>query len=517
VEKYTDLVLVRNGQSLLPQPGASVTVLTSPAGLVATIYSDNGITEVANPLTTDGNGRFSFYAADGRYSLTVTYGTVTYSVLDFPLEFDPFASGAGGFVPASALASASGATLVGTSDGYGNVQTSLSARAINAKPSSSTSNYINQFLDQNGTGNGQLIGIDIEQALNQSGTIAAYQFGQTTELFTLSANNATWNGQLTSVYGSCNHFGSGNSTFLAGGGFEGFNDGPGTATQVVGVSGNAYNGGVAAGNPQQTPTNNGAALNLRGVAGHAINLSSGVVGSAVALYAYTPTNTGGGSITTAYGLFIGDQLAGATNYAIFTGHGLNNLGDVLQVTGQGALPAATNQNAFTVAGGASGVNGTLYVGDGTGRSLNFSKRTGGVDSVLAQFFDSGTFRLAANVQISAPTKTHGYSTGAGGAVTQLTSKATGVTLNTSAGVITTNNAALAAGAEVSFNFTNSNFNSTAIMVHSVAAGTSTTGAYVITVDNMQGGVCSVCIRNLTAGSLSEAIIINFAVIQASAN
>jgi hypothetical protein len=55
------------------------------------------------------------------------------------------------------------------------------------------------------------------------------------------------------------------------------------------------------------------------------------------------------------------------------------------------------------------------------------------------------------------------------------------------------------------------------MVHSVAAGTSTTGAYVITVDNMQGGVCSVCIRNLTAGSLSEAIIINFAVIQASAN
>jgi hypothetical protein len=84
-------------------------------------------------------------------------------------------------------------------------------------------------------------------------------------------------------------------------------------------------------------------------------------------------------------------------------------------------------------------------------------------------------------------------------------------------VITTNNAALAAGAEVSFNFTNSNFNSTAIMVHSVAAGTSTTGAYVITVDNMQGGVCSVCIRNLTAGSLSEAIIINFAVIQASAN
>ena len=49
----------------------------------------------------------------------------------------------------------------------------------------------------------------------------------------------------------------------------------------------------------------------------------------------------------------------------------------------------------------------------------------------------------------------GYSTDAQGAVTQLTSKATGVTLNKSCGQITLNDAALAATTNVTFTLTNS--------------------------------------------------------------
>lgn len=89
MQKYTDLVLGLNGQTLVPVVGASVTVLTYPGGANATIYSDNGITPTANPLTTDNTGRFSFYAANGRYSLLVTYQTVSYSIQDIPLLDDP--------------------------------------------------------------------------------------------------------------------------------------------------------------------------------------------------------------------------------------------------------------------------------------------------------------------------------------------------------------------------------------------------------------------------------------------
>lgn len=89
MQKYTDLVLGLNGQTLVPVVGASVTVLNYPSGATATIYSDNGVTQAANPLTTDPNGRFSFYAANGRYSLQVTYQTVTYSIQDIPLLDDP--------------------------------------------------------------------------------------------------------------------------------------------------------------------------------------------------------------------------------------------------------------------------------------------------------------------------------------------------------------------------------------------------------------------------------------------
>lgn len=52
--------------------GASVQVNLHGTTTPATIYSDNGVTQTANPLTTDVNGSFSFYAADGHYDLAIT-------------------------------------------------------------------------------------------------------------------------------------------------------------------------------------------------------------------------------------------------------------------------------------------------------------------------------------------------------------------------------------------------------------------------------------------------------------
>jgi hypothetical protein len=40
-------------------------------GTLAALYSDDGVTAQANPMRTDANGEFAFYAADGVYSITL--------------------------------------------------------------------------------------------------------------------------------------------------------------------------------------------------------------------------------------------------------------------------------------------------------------------------------------------------------------------------------------------------------------------------------------------------------------
>jgi hypothetical protein len=113
----------------------------------------------------------------------------------------------------------------------------------------------------------------------------------------------------------------------------------------------------------------------------------------------------------------------------------------------------------------------------------------------------------------------GYSAAAQGAVTQLTSKSTGVTLNNSAGRITMNNAALAAGAAVSFVLTNSLISINDTIIVNVSSNTtgSALGAYTTYVSYLAAGSALITLRNLTAAtSYSEAVIINFAIIHGAA-
>jgi hypothetical protein len=87
MQKYTDVVTsARSGSAI---PSASVTVKTSPAGATATIYSDDGVTTQSNPLTTDSNGEFTFYAADGEYTLTVSGTGITSRTIGPIILHDP--------------------------------------------------------------------------------------------------------------------------------------------------------------------------------------------------------------------------------------------------------------------------------------------------------------------------------------------------------------------------------------------------------------------------------------------
>jgi hypothetical protein len=109
----------------------------------------------------------------------------------------------------------------------------------------------------------------------------------------------------------------------------------------------------------------------------------------------------------------------------------------------------------------------------------------------------------------------GYSSAAQGTVTQATDKSTGVTLNKSAGRITMNNAALAAGAAVSFVLTNNIISANDTMIVCVSSNTtgSAAGAYTVYVSYLASGSALITLRNLTAAtSYSEAVVINYAII-----
>jgi hypothetical protein len=105
----------------------------------------------------------------------------------------------------------------------------------------------------------------------------------------------------------------------------------------------------------------------------------------------------------------------------------------------------------------------------------------------------------------------GYTAAAQGTVTQATDKSTAVTLNKAAGRITMNGAALAGNTAVSFTLNNSLISSNDVLIVNVSAG-GTAGAYTTYISSMTAGSAVVTLRNLTAGSLSEAVVLNYAII-----
>ena len=106
----------------------------------------------------------------------------------------------------------------------------------------------------------------------------------------------------------------------------------------------------------------------------------------------------------------------------------------------------------------------------------------------------------------------GYTSAAQGTVTQATDKSTGVTLNKSSGRITMNGAALAAATAVSFTLTNSIISVKDAIIVNVSGG-GTAAAYTTYISSMSAGSAVITLRNMTAAtSLSEAVVINFAVI-----
>jgi len=123
---------------------------------------------------------------------------------------------------------------------------------------------------------------------------------------------------------------------------------------------------------------------------------------------------------------------------------------------------------------------------------------------------------ANNSLVNAVTGQFGYNTGSSTAVptavTQATSKSTGVTVNAPCGTITMNTAALAAGVEVAFVVTNSMVSAYDVPVVAIKSGAATAGTYLLSIATVAAGSFTIAVSNASAGSLSEALVISFALV-----
>lgn len=110
----------------------------------------------------------------------------------------------------------------------------------------------------------------------------------------------------------------------------------------------------------------------------------------------------------------------------------------------------------------------------------------------------------------------GYAAAAQGTVTQLTSKSTAVTLDKSAGRITMNNASLATATNATFTLNNSTISTNDTVILTISGGQATPGSYNVFANALSAGSVSITLRNISGGSLSEAIVINFCIIHSAA-
>lgn len=177
-----------------------------------------------------------------------------------------------------------------------------------------------------------------------------------------------------------------------------------------------------------------------------------------------------------------------------------------------AAAQATNCAAFYSLMTAKSGHFCLY-SSGNAQSAHAGKfRFGGLTAPVATVDVTGDVSATTTIRSSGATSGVGYATGAGGAVTQISSKATGVTLSKVCGQITMEAGSLASGASGTFTLTNTAIAATDVIVVNIASGGSAS-SYTITVDAVAAGSCRIMVRNITGGALAEALVLNFAVIK----
>jgi hypothetical protein len=166
------------------------------------------------------------------------------------------------------------------------------------------------------------------------------------------------------------------------------------------------------------------------------------------------------------------------------------LTDAAVTTGSGLLTLSTDQQAIT------------------GTATTVAITPANLMAALAAL----TFPIATSSGVkSSGTLGIGYATGAGGAVTQATSRTTTVALNKLCGTITMFSAAQAADALVTFTFTNTLIAATDLLIVKHVSATDGGAWNVSTV--CSAGSATISIRNVSQGSITSATPLQFMVLK----
>ena len=106
----------------------------------------------------------------------------------------------------------------------------------------------------------------------------------------------------------------------------------------------------------------------------------------------------------------------------------------------------------------------------------------------------------------------GYTNGAYGTVTQTGNKASAVTLNKTAGTITTSSAQMAPGAKVAFVVNNSQVSALDTVIANIASGATATFAYLIAVVTVTDGAFTINLDNVSSNAYTDTLKINFSIL-----
>ncbi len=181
------------------------------------------------------------------------------------------------------------------------------------------------------------------------------------------------------------------------------------------------------------------------------------------------------------------------------------------------VTGANSRSSMQIQGtDASSVTKTYYFGTNvfsTGGNLELRNQSGQglvVKHATNEVAFDGAVTIPGSLSLTGGTL--GYGTGAGGTVTQATSKSTAVTLNKPCGRITTHSATMTAGQNIIFLFNNSLIGSDSGICIGIGAGSAFADSYRTWIGYSSAGQAYVGLENITTGLLSDAVEIVFQVI-----
>jgi hypothetical protein len=221
------------------------------------------------------------------------------------------------------------------------------------------------------------------------------------------------------------------------------------------------------------------------------------------------------------------QFAGGTTGTAFNNHANTVANLTIADTGAVTIPGTLSTSSIAISRAypeltINDTNATVTTGGKVrlagngGGGYNYQINTaaaGDFTSVITALTIAATGAVTIPGSLSITGTSLGFGTGAGGTVTQATSKSTAVTLNKACGQITMNNAALGAGVSVKFVCINSTVtNKDTVIVCGSAAGPDPY-EYSFETYATYAGSFGVRVTNKSAGSLSDALVVQFNVIK----